>query len=220
VEMTAEFDEDRAERMADDHEVRVLITNLPRPRDGAVTGCFRDGAAADDVLRIYLGEYHAEGSFRLMKTDMYLDKVYIHDAKRESSMMFVISVCALVAGVMDAVLKRALGPIAKTHARLAIELMNTRVVTDRADDSFSVSGPDIREECLFRCMSALGIEPEYLMSSHARSVRYLGGWAPDSGCYHKPALGCRITVLFPRSGRFHFLNLGKSVSSVWENLHP
>ena len=106
VDVSLEFDEERAKQLSSDRSVRVLVTNLPRTNGDAAN--IRFGATSDTVLLTYLGQYRIEHAFRLMKSGMGMKRVYIQRPSRENAMMFVISVATMLTDTADHILKQQL----------------------------------------------------------------------------------------------------------------
>lgn len=80
----------------------VLVTNLPRPGDGAAEGGdVRKGASPETVLSLYLGQYRQEHSFRLLKGHVGLCDVYFKTPSREASMVLVLGIAAMVRNVVN-----------------------------------------------------------------------------------------------------------------------
>ena len=70
VEADWTFDEELAKRMAEDYNIRVIVTSLPRakPEGGddtkdTVNGDPFEGAMMRDVMSIYLGQWRVERIF-------------------------------------------------------------------------------------------------------------------------------------------------------------
>ena len=85
--------------MAEGEEIQVLVTNLPRANEDA--GNIRFGATADTVVRTYLDEYKPEHVFRLLKSGIGMDKVYLHRGSRVAAMFFIAGVAGTLLSVMD-----------------------------------------------------------------------------------------------------------------------
>ncbi|MDR1404924.1 MAG: IS1634 family transposase [Candidatus Methanoplasma sp.] len=161
VDVQWEFSEERAAKMAKDHGMQVLVTNLPRAAGDLAD--IRKGASADTVLKLYLGEYRIEHTFRLMKSGIGIDRVYIHTPERENAMMFVVGMITLVSNIMDAVLKREMGWRSKTSSRLGMELTTSKVEFDRRNDRMFVRGPEGSGSELSEYADIFGLDPELLL---------------------------------------------------------
>lgn len=81
---------DDAEVVAEGEEIQVLVTNLLCANEDA--GNIRFGATADTVVRTYLDEYKPEHVFRLLKSGIGMDKVYLHRGSRVVAMFFIAGV--------------------------------------------------------------------------------------------------------------------------------
>lgn len=161
VDVEWEFSEELAEELTADRQVRVLVTNLPRS-----TGSHnnpRDGATADDVLRLYMGQFRIERSFRTSKSVFDVDCVYLHRPSRANAFMFVVSVATMLSGVIAAVMRRK--GIRKTAEAMMDDLSTVMVKHD------SVSGTEFLEGDERSCgeflayLDALGIDPDGLFRS-------------------------------------------------------
>ena len=157
VDVSYVFNEEVAERMAGDEDIRVLVTNLPRKNTDTVD--LRTGADADQVLRLYLDEYKVESNFRLMKSGMGVDSVYLQTPSRESAMMFVIGVATLLSDIMTRVLKDA--GIGKTMRTVCKEFMT--VIVKKDGDGISVMGSDDSIDRLERYVELFGLNPDDLL---------------------------------------------------------
>lgn len=160
VGIELEFDEERAKALSQDRGVRVLVTNLPR--SGADAENIRFGATADTVLKAYLGQYRIEHAFRLMKDGMKMSRVYIQDLKRESAMMFAISLGTMVSDVMNHVLKSKGLDI--TADGIAIRMSSLILKHDPATGTESFMGPrEVADEYL-DIVRALGLDMDHLIN--------------------------------------------------------
>ncbi len=159
VSIGLEFDEERAKALSQDRGVRVLVTNLPRSNADAEN--IRSGATADTVLKAYLGQYRIEHAFRLMKDGMKMSRVYIQDLKRESAMMFAISLGTMVSDVMNHVLKSKGLDI--TADGIAIRMSSLILRHDPATGTESFMGPrEVADEYL-DIVRALGLDMDHLI---------------------------------------------------------
>ncbi len=163
VGISWDFNERRAEEMSSDRELRVLVTNLPRvpqgPRGGSDNP--RDGATADDVLRIFMGQYRVEHAFRTSKSDFDVDTVYLHKPSRENAFLFVLSLATMTAGLINAVLKKK--GILRTAAGMINDFSTLIVEYDRADDEIELSGSQLHANEFLACIEALGLDPDRLL---------------------------------------------------------
>lgn len=159
---TLTVDNEKLESMAEDGGTTVLVTNLPRAQDDAENP--RDGATADSVLRLYLDQYKIEHTYRLMKSGLGIDRVFLHTPSRENAMMFVIGIATLICDIIDAMSRRRQGDGSiRTFKTVTEELVGTQVRYDRGTDSLDVEGPPERADQLQSIMSMMGVDPELLL---------------------------------------------------------
>ncbi len=159
VDVSLEFDEERAKELSKDRSVRVPVTNLPRANEDEEN--IRFGAAADTVLLTYLGQYHIEHAFRLMKDGMSMKCVYIQKPSREDSMMFVISLATMLTDLADHVLKREGIDTAFTDlVKRSVPLIPER---GPVTGSEHFMGPTILADEFMVIAEALGIDTDRLM---------------------------------------------------------
>jgi len=165
IEASWEFDENVAKRMSGDHGTQVLITNLPR--SDRKENNLRDGADAETVLMTYLGEYKIEHSFRLMKSGLGVDSVYLHTPERENAMMFVIGIATIISNTVDAVLKRMPGRKI-TMDRLCWKMISVSVNYDRKSDSMRIRGYEGANKEFFGYMDTLDISHGLLLGCNGK----------------------------------------------------
>lgn len=160
IEASWEFDGNVAKRMGEDRGTQVLVTNLPRSE--RTENNLRDGADAETVMKAYLGEYRIEHTYRLMKSGLGVDSVYLHTPERENAMMFVIGIAAIISGTVDAVLGRM--PDRKvTMDRLCWKMISVSVDYDRAEDCMRIRGYEGANKEFFGYLKALDIFPGLLL---------------------------------------------------------
>ena len=160
IEVSWEFDTDTAERMGRDHGTQVLVTNLPRSdekRDNP-----RDGADAETILELYLDEYKVEHTYRLMKSGLGVDEVYLHTPERENAMQFVISIATILSNVIDAVLARMPG-VRVTADRLCWKMISVSTDYNREDDCMMIRGYEGASKEFFRYLEQLDVFPGLLL---------------------------------------------------------
>lgn len=139
----------------------MLVTNLPRSNESR--GNPRDGAMADDVLRIYMGQYRIEYAFCTDKSEFELDTVYFHRPLRARAFFFVVSLCTMVSGIIDTFMRNA--GVMKTAQGMIDDLSALIVKSDRADSDIILSGDDVMAEEFLRYLELLGIDAERLFSN-------------------------------------------------------
>ena len=159
VDVSLEFDEERARELSKDRSVRVLITNLPRANEDAEN--IRFGATADTVLLTYLGQYHVEHAFRLMKDGMSMKCVYIQKPSRENSMMFVISLATMLTDLADHVLRKE--GIDTTFTDFVKRSVSLILARDPVSGSEHFMGPEALADEFMDIAEALGIDTDRLM---------------------------------------------------------
>ncbi len=137
------FDRAKAKRLSQDRNVSVLVTNLPRANKDEEN--VRFGATADTVLLTYLGQYRIEHAFRLMKSGMGIDRVYIQKPSRGNAMMFVVSLTTMLSDVMDHILRQK--GIGTTFSSMVERMQTLFLKYDRRTDTSHLAGnpEDVRE---------------------------------------------------------------------------
>ena len=164
VRVSVELDEEKARDLAIAAATGVLVTNLPRSKRDQRNP--RLGLTARGVLALYANEYKVEHTFRLLKSGMGMDSVFLQNPSRENTMMFVLSIAGLMMSTADAVLRRAGDPDHTddlTMYKLARRLQGTTVEMSRDRDRLSVR---YAKECkfdLFEYTDMLGINPQFLL---------------------------------------------------------
>lgn len=66
----------KLEVMAEDGGMAALVTNLPRALKSSEN--IRRDSTSESVLRLYLDQCMIEHTYRLMKSGLGVDKVFIH----------------------------------------------------------------------------------------------------------------------------------------------
>ena len=163
VEAVVELDEARARDIAERQATNVIVTNLPRSKSDQKNP--RRGMTAMGLISLYAGEYRVEHSFRLLKSGMGLDSVYLQNPSRESAMMFVLSIAGLLMSTANAVLRRQGDPeddILSMY-QLARMFQGVSVELSRSDGSLGVRYPEECEGDLFEYTDMLGINPQFLL---------------------------------------------------------
>ena len=149
------IDDAAVRRKAEISETSVLVTNLPRSRKTDA-----------QVLELYSQEYKVEQSFRLMKSGIGVDSIFLQTPSRENAMMFVVSIAVLISNIADAMFRRdgtCLNGRRLTMYRLAFELQNTIVVYSRDEGALDLQGPREITDVFFDITDTLGINPQYLL---------------------------------------------------------
>lgn len=159
VSILSEFDEKACRSQAERRSLMVLATNLPASDEDREN--LREGATAEAVASLYAGEYHVEHTFRLMKSGIGIDRVYLQTPSRERAMMFVVGLMSLVSQLMDALLKRA--SIDATARSLSLRLHSTSVRCSRDHSRMWIDGNQNSMDLVMDCLSAFGVEPEKML---------------------------------------------------------
>lgn len=154
VDATPVFSEDLARELMDDRRVRVLITNLRRGQEDMENP--RDGITADGVLRLYLGQYRIEHTFRTSKSVFDIDCVYLHNPSRVNAFGFVVSLSTMIAGVISTIMRGTDIPVT---AESMIRRLSTLIVRhDRAAGTDSLYGNDMECDMFEACVQAMGLD--------------------------------------------------------------
>ena len=159
--------ETNVRRLAEKSETTVLVTNLDRPlEEGSVEPAGTLPASNREVLSYYNQEYKVEHSFRLMKSGMGMNSIFLQTPSRENAMMFVISIAVLISNIADAMFRRAktcLDGKQLTMYRLAFHVQNTIVLYSRAENSLRLQGPPEVTDGYFEITDTLQINPQFLL---------------------------------------------------------
>ena len=159
-----EFSEEKARAIAERESTIVLVTNLPRSCSDR--GSYREGVTDEKVLEIYNQEYKVEQSFRLMKSGIGMNSIYLQTPSRENAMMFVICIAVLLSNIADAIFRRAearLDGRQLTMYHLAHEAQTWIVAYSRSENVLNVMGQDDAADRLFEYTDMLGINPQFLL---------------------------------------------------------
>lgn len=166
---TAKFvlDEAAARSQAERAVAFVIITNLPRRRTGTFVS-YRVGSSTQDVIDLYEEEYVVEHSFRLTKSGLGIDEVFLQTPSRENAMMFVVALAAHLKSVADAVFRSRNvlleGKVLTMH-RLEAHLQTEMVCFDRSQQRlYTLMGKGrIYGIDVFKVVDVLGINPQLLL---------------------------------------------------------
>ena len=110
-----------------------------------------------------MGQYRIEYAFRTDKSEFELDTVYFHRPLRASAFFFVVSLCTMVSGIIDTVMRNA--GVMKTAQGMIDDLSALIVKSDRADSDIILPGDDVMAEEFLRYLELLGIDAERLFSN-------------------------------------------------------
>ena len=159
--------ESNVRRLAEKRQTVVLVTNMDRPvEEGMPLPVPYRPVSNEGVLAYYNQEYKVETSFRLMKSGMGMNSIFLQTPSRENAMMFVISIAVLVSNIADAMFRRAkvlLDGRQLTMYHLAYEVQTTIVTYSRDENTLRLQGPPRVTERYFEITDTLQINPQYLL---------------------------------------------------------
>jgi len=164
IDVSMRFDRELAERIAQAYDVSVIVTNLPFATEDA--GNVRHGATTDTVLRLYLDQYKVEHTYRLLKSGMGVDSVYVHTPSRANALLFVVSIATLISSIMDALMGR--NGDRRTVKQICHGLQNATAIYDRARDRLTVGGPEGSMDDLLSYLSVFDTDPSLLLGIYDR----------------------------------------------------
>ena len=151
--------ENGIEKAAERFSVQVLATNLKFAINDNED--LRKGTAADTAVDLYLGQYHTEKNFRIMKSGMGVNHVYLHARSRQDALVFAVSLATAMTNVIDSVMQRN-GDGRRTH-RLIYRFKTGMVIYDRESDKMRFKGPPGRREEFYELLDVLNIERKFLL---------------------------------------------------------
>lgn len=160
IDIDAVFDESLAAELAKRRDISVIITDLPFAAEDA--GDLRDGATANKVLRLYLDQYKVEHTYRLMKSGMGVDIVYVQTPSRVNALLFVIGIATLVSSIMDAVLRKngcRYGTVKQACRDLQYMMLEYR----RDEEAVSFIGCEGSGEKAFDYLDGIGLDPSTIL---------------------------------------------------------
>lgn len=155
VKLTPVVSEEGIRSVAEKKATSVLVTNLPR-----------ESISDETVLKYYNREYKVEQSFRLMKSGMGMNSIYLQTPSRENAMMFVVSIGVLISNVADAIFRKNNVVMRKkrlTMHRLAYYLTTTTVEYSRSENELRLRGPSKVTDGFFEITDTLKINPQHLL---------------------------------------------------------
>ncbi|MDR1954533.1 MAG: IS1634 family transposase [Candidatus Methanoplasma sp.] len=163
IDVTMSFDKKRALELADVRNISVIVTNLPFSSEDR--GNVRLGATADTVLRLYLDQYKVEHTYRLMKSGMGVDSVYVRTPSRANALLFIVAIATLVSSVIDAVLRQNGKGRRMTVKQYCDGIQNAILEYHRRENAVSVLGPAGSEDKVIAYMDAIGMDPSLLLET-------------------------------------------------------
>lgn len=160
VDVSWEFSEGLAEELSSDRQVRVLVTNLPFSDKKHENP--REGVPADDVLRLFMGQYKIERVFRTSKSEFQMDSVCLHKPSRENAFLFVVSISTMLAALISTVIRRE--GVLKTAEGMIDDLARLEVVYDDSCDKGFLRGADVAQDEFMTYTDILKIRREDIFS--------------------------------------------------------
>ena len=129
----------------------------------------RHGATSATVLRLYHDQYKVEHTYRLMKSGMGVDSVFVRTPKRADALLFVVAVATLISSVIDALLRRSACPY-RTARRAAEAIQHAAFAFDRTKGEITVVGPEGSDDRVFAYIEGIGLDPSALFGKRRASV--------------------------------------------------
>ena len=160
IDIETEFSGSLAGELAGKRDIGVIITDLPFAAADAEDP--RDGATADRVLRLYLDQYKVEHTYRLMKSGMGVDTVYVQTPSRANALLFVIGIATLVSSIMDAMLKKN-GCRYGTVKQACRDLQYVMLKYRRDENAISFIGWEGSGEKVFDYLDGIGLDPSVIL---------------------------------------------------------
>ena len=164
--VTKTFDESRATEMAKRRDVRAIITSVPYAE--RTCDCVADGCSTRDILAIYMNQWRVENIFGEMKSKLGADKVFFESPKRETVMLFLISLAVLIRRLMQHLLRAEYGkgfgiPRNITAYGAFSMIQNTSVRMDRISRRIYLDGPQEEKQAVRDFARILNIDPVRLV---------------------------------------------------------
>lgn len=153
------FNSAKADVLAAEHDIGVIVTNLPFATDDRENP--RHGATSKTVLRLYLDQYKVEHTYRLMKSGMGVDSVYVRTPKRADALLFVVAIATLISSIIDALLRRSGCPY-RTVKKAAEAIQHATFVFHRSTGDITVIGPEGSADRVFAYIDGIGLDPSVL----------------------------------------------------------
>ena len=116
------------------------------------------------VLKTQLSNsrYKVEHTYRLMKSGMGVDSVYVRTSKRADALLFVVAIATLVSSIIDALLRRH-GTCPYPTAKKAAETVQHVMFTFHRDrGEITVVGPEGSANRVFAYIDGIGLDPSIL----------------------------------------------------------
>ena len=158
------IDDDSLDRAAREYSINVLVTNIPSANISEKN--LRSGATADDIVNTYLDEFTIEHVFRLGKSGLGMDHMFLHTPSRQDAVVFLTSIASMISKTVDIVLKRGTpkGKKALTMKSISDRKAGTVLRYHRDRDCVTILGEPGDQEFIFDVLERLGIEPDLLLN--------------------------------------------------------
>lgn len=165
--MRFEFDEARAAVLASERDTGVIVTNIPFATEDR--DIVRHGATAATILRLYLDRYKVEHTYRLMKSGMGVDSVYVRTPKRADALLFAITIATLASDIIDALLRRSGTCPFPTVKKAAEAIQHVSFEFRRDTGDIMVIGPEGSADRVFVYIDGIGLDPSCSRNERFRS---------------------------------------------------
>ena len=125
----------------------------------------RFGATADDIVDVYLGEFDIEHVFRLGKSGLGVDHMFLHTPSKQDAVVFLTSIASMISKAIDIVLKRGTprGKKVLTIKSISDRKAGTVLRYYRERDGVTILREPGDHESIFGILERLDIEPDLLL---------------------------------------------------------
>lgn len=161
IDVRFEFNEAKALALAAEHDLGMLVTNIPFATEDC--DIIRHGATTSTILRLYLDQYKVEHTYRLMKSGIWVDSVYVRTPQRADALLFVVAIATLISCIIDALLRRSGNCPFPTVKKAAEAIQHVMFEFRRDTDGIVVAGPEGSAERVFAYIDGIGVDPSVLL---------------------------------------------------------
>lgn len=151
----------RAEALAAEHDLGVLATNIPFATEDCEI--VRHEATASTVLGLYLDQYKVEYTYRLMKSAMGVDSLYVRTPQRSDALLSVVAVATLISGIIDELLRRNGSSSFPTVKKVAEAIQHVMFEFHRDTGEVTVAEPEGSADRVFAYTDGIGLDPSVLL---------------------------------------------------------
>jgi len=106
VTVILDMNEEKAELLRRSSEMYVLISNVPSEEEDPV-----NGMSAEDLVRLYSGQWRVEGMFKTAKTPALADGLFIKTPERAEALLFLINTAVLLRGLMQLLFRKGIAEL-------------------------------------------------------------------------------------------------------------